>query len=79
MDSDTPRPLSTEEAKARLRSAAQGLGLSALMGRRTWRVLALSLIGGFIVGRLRFSELTRAVVMQRVTPLLLTVLLRNRN
>lgn len=79
MDSDTPRPLSPEEAKARLRAAAQGLGLSALIGRRTWRILAVSLIGGFIVGRLRVSELTRAVVMQRVTPLLLTLLLRNRS
>ena len=62
MDSDAPQPLSTEEAKARLRAAAQGLSLSAWMGRRTWRVLAVSLAGGFIVGRVRISDLTRTLM-----------------
>ena len=64
MDRDSSQPLSPEEAKARLRAAAQGLSLSKWMGRRTWRVLAVALAGGFIVGRVRVSALTQTMVMQ---------------
>lgn len=78
MDRDTPHPLSTEEAKARLRAAAPGLSLGRWIGQRTWRVLTVSLAGGFIVGRLRFPAVTGALLMQRVAPLLLTVLIRRR-
>lgn len=78
MDRDSSQPLSPEEAKARLRAAAQGLSLSKWMGRRTWRVLAVALAGGFIVGRVRVSALTQTMVMQRLAPILLTVLLRNK-
>jgi hypothetical protein len=76
MDRDSSQPISTEEAKARLRAAAQELSLSHWLGRRTWTVLAVALAGGFVVGRLRISVLSRALLMQRVAPLLLAVMLR---
>ena len=76
MDRDSSQPLSTQEAKARLRAAAQELSLSHWLGRRTWTVLALALAGGFVVGRLHISVLSRALLLQRVTPLLLAVMLR---
>ncbi|MEJ2552792.1 MAG: hypothetical protein P8164_05795 [Gammaproteobacteria bacterium] len=78
MDRDTLHPISTEEAKARLRAAAQELSLGRWIGKRTWRVLAVSLAGGFIVGRLRLPAMTGAVLMQRVAPLLLTALFSRR-
>lgn len=78
MDRDTPHQISTEEAKARLRAAAQELSLGRWIGRRSWRVLAVSVAGGFIVGRLRLPAMTGALLMQRMAPLLLTVLLSRR-
>jgi len=74
MDGDAPRPLNTEEAKARLRAAARGLSLGPWVRQHSWRVLGLSLVGGFVVGRIRISALTRTMMMQRIVPLLLTVL-----
>jgi len=76
MDSDSSQPLSTQEAKARLRAAAQELSLSHWLARRTWTVLAVALAGGFVMGRLRISVLSRSMLMQRVAPLLLAVMLR---
>jgi hypothetical protein len=76
MDRDSSQPLSTQEAKARLRAAAQELSLSHWLSQRTWTVLAVALTGGFIVGRLRISVLSRALLLQRVAPLLLAVMLR---
>ena len=78
MDGDAPRPLSTEEAKARLRAAARGLSLGPWVRQHSWRVLGLSLVGGFVVGRMRISALTRTAMMQRIVPLLLTVLVSHR-
>jgi nitrate reductase NapE component len=76
MDRDSSQPLSTEEAKARLRAAARELSLSHWLGRRTWSVLAVAVVGGFAVGRLRISVLSRTMLLQRVAPLLLAVMLR---
>ncbi len=78
MDRDTSHPLTPEEAKARLRAAAQQLSLTTWMSRHTWRALALALAGGFVVGRLRVPVITGTLLMQRIAPLLLTVLLRRR-
>jgi hypothetical protein len=76
MDRDTPRPLSPEEAKARLRAAARELTLSHLIGGHPWRVLAVALAGGFVVGRLRIPAMTGTFLMQRIVPLMFTVWLR---
>lgn len=78
MDRDTHRPLSSEEAKARLRAAAQGVSLHDWMGRRTWRVLAAALAGGFVVGRLRITAMSGTVFLQRIAPLLLAIWLRRK-
>lgn len=78
MDSDTTHPLSPEEAKACLRAAAQQITLVDWMSQHTWRVLALSLAGGIIVGRLRVPIFAGSMMMQRLVPILLTVFLRNR-
>ena len=75
MDRDTSHPLSTAEAKARLRAAAQELTLEHLIGPRTWRVLAVALAGGFVFGRMR---VTAMMVMRQIVPLLLTVWLGMR-
>ena len=77
MDRDTSHPLTPEEAKTRLRAAAQQVSLTNWMSRRTWRVLALALAGGFVVGRLRVPVITGSL-LQRIAPVLLTVLLRRR-
>ena len=74
MDRDTTPPLTPAEAKARLRAAAQQVSLTNWMSRRTWRVLALALAGGFVVGRLRVPAIT-GTLLQRIAPVLLSVLL----
>jgi len=76
MDSNSLNPLSTEEAKARLRAAAADISLSHWIGRRTWSVLAVALVGGFVAGRVPIAGLSRAMLMQRIAPLLWTVWLR---
>ena len=78
MDRDTSLPLTPEEAKARLRAAAQQISLTHWMSRRTWRILALALAGGFVVGRLRVPVITSTLLLQRIVPALLAVLLRRR-
>ena len=73
MDRDTSYPLSTGEAKARLRAVAQELALDHLVGRRVWQILAVALAGGFVFGRLRLTAMSGAMFMRRLVPLLLTV------
>ena len=78
MDRNTPHSLTPDEAKAQLRTAAQQVSLTSLMSHRAWRILAVALAGGFVVGRLRIP-LTTALLMQRIAPALLTVLLWRKN
>ena len=75
MDRDTAQPLTTEEAKARLRAAAQELTVGQLISRRTWTVLAVSVVGGFVAGRIGITTISRALVLQRFVPLALALLL----
>jgi len=67
--------LSIEEAKARLRTAARELTLGRLMGPRTWTILAVSVAGGFIAGRIGIITLSRTLLLQRFMPLALALLL----
>ena len=76
MDSDSSHSLSTEEAKAKLRAASQELSLNHLIGRSTWSVLAVSMIGGFVVGRMRIPAMTGNLLMQRIAPLMIAVWLQ---
>ena len=75
MDRDPARPLSIDEAKARLRTAAQDLTLSHVIGRRTWSVLALSVAGGFVAGRIGIAAIGRTLLMQRYMPVVFAMLL----
>lgn len=76
MDRDSTHSLSTEEAKANLRAASQELSLNHLIGRSTWSVLAVSMVGGFVAGRVRIPAMTGNLLMQRIAPLLIAVWLQ---
>jgi len=52
MAGDPARPLSTEEAKARLREATAEVGLHAWVHHRPWGFMALALGSGYLAGRL---------------------------
>ncbi len=67
--------LTTEEAKARLRAAAQNVTLGTWVGRNKWSLLAAAVAGGFVASRLRLPNLLSSVLIQRSLPLLLSGLL----
>ncbi len=79
MDRDSPQsltaPLSTAEAKARLRLAAQNVTFGALIGKQTWPLMAVAVAGGFVAARLRLPAALGSIVIQRFAPILLSVLL----
>jgi hypothetical protein len=71
MDSDTPGPLTTEQAKARLRAAAERASPSAWMQRHPLHALGVALAGGFIAGRLQTPYAGGLLLAQKlVYPLL---------
>lgn len=78
MDRGATNTLTPEQAKARLREAAQELGVNHWVGQHTWRVLALALVGGYVVGHLRIPALMGTRLVQRVLPVLLTTWLRRK-
>jgi hypothetical protein len=72
MDGNTPRPLTTEEAKARLRAAAEQASPSAWVRRHPLHALTVALLGGLVAGRLRTPHLGGLLLAQKlVAPLLL--------
>ncbi|MDZ4263541.1 MAG: hypothetical protein U1B30_14570 [Pseudomonadota bacterium] len=71
-------PLTTEEAKARLRAAAQNLTLSTWIGKNKWSLLAAAVAGGFVAARLRLPSLLGSVFIGRAVPLLWDILAVNR-
>lgn len=78
MDRDPVRPLTPQEAKARLRAAAQQLS-QATWGTRRWRILGLALAGGFVTGCLRAPAFTsRPWILQKLAPMLLAMFLGRR-
>lgn len=73
-------PLTVEEAKARLRAAAQDVTLGALMGgKRSWWLLGAALMGGFVAGRGQLRKAAGSVLIQRLAPMLLRALFRNES
>lgn len=78
MDRNTSRSLTPEEAKARLRAAAQGTSPKVWISQHKWGILAVALAGGFLAGRTRVPIMARAILMQQLTPLLLTALSQKR-
>jgi hypothetical protein len=79
MDRDTSHPLTPEEAKARLRAAAEQASLANWMNQHKVGVLAAALAGGFIAGRVPVSLLAPAMLARRVVPMLVLSLLQKRN
>jgi hypothetical protein len=52
MAGDSPQPLSTEEAKERLRAATREVGLQAWVHHSPWGFLVIALGSGYLAGRL---------------------------
>jgi len=52
MARDSTQPLTTEEAKARLRAAVHEASLSTWMHHNPWGFIALALGSGYLAGRL---------------------------
>lgn len=69
------RPLTTDEAKARLRAAAQDVTLTSLIGKTSWLLIAAAVAGGFAAARLRLPSLLGSVLIQRAAPMLLSLFL----
>jgi hypothetical protein len=68
----TTRPLTTEEAKARLRAAAEQASLSTWVQRHPLHALGVALVGGFVAGRLRAPVVGSLLLAQKlVAPVLL--------
>lgn len=78
MDRDPAHPLTPEEAKVRLRAAAQQLRVTIWTGRRGWRMLAAALVGGFIAGRSRIPIMASTLLMRRIVPAVFAMLLGKR-
>ena len=62
-------PLTPEEAKARLRAAAQQATPAYWVRQRPWQTLLIALCGGFLAGRLRLSPTLAITLSQRLLPL----------
>jgi hypothetical protein len=78
MDRDTTHPLTPEEAKIRLRAAAERVSLINWMSQHKGGVLAAALASGFIAGRSRTSLMAPAMLVRQVVPMLLLALFRKR-
>ncbi|MEW5756786.1 MAG: hypothetical protein AB1810_10825 [Pseudomonadota bacterium] len=78
MDRNASRPLTPAEAKARLRAVAQEAGLTNWIGRHKWPILAAAMATGFLAGRRPVPVAIGMQLMRRLTPILLTMLLRKR-
>ena len=70
MASETTHPLTTEEAKARLRLAAQRASPVTLVERFPLQSISLALVGGFVVGRQHMQSVGLGLL---ASPLLLRV------
>lgn len=79
MERDPHQSLTVEEAKARLRTAAQNATLGSMISKRTWPLLLLAVAGGFVAARLSLPTLVGSVVVRRAAPLLLGALLGSRH
>lgn len=72
MDHDSTKSLSVEEAKARLRVAAEQASPSAWVQRHPLSALGVALLGGLVAGRLHSnSDADLLLALKLVPPLLL--------
>jgi hypothetical protein len=76
MDRNTSQPLTTEQAKARLRAAAERASPSEWLHRHPWNALALAVAGGFVISRMRLPMAASVLTTQWLGPMLLGVVAR---
>jgi len=70
MAGDSPQPLSTEEAKERLKAVTHQTSLQSWVHDSPWGFLALAIGGGFLAGRL---PVVRASMMLALARTILTL------
>lgn len=66
MDSDTPQPLTIEEAKARLRVAAEKATPTAWLRAHPLRALTVAVVGGFVAARMRLPSIGGFLLAEKV-------------
>lgn len=78
MAGDTLRPLSTEEAKARLRAAAQQASPSSWVRRHPLPAVAVALVAGFAVARANVPRVGSLLLAQKFLAPLIVEAARRR-
>jgi hypothetical protein len=76
MDRDTSQPLTTEQAKDRLRAAAEHASPAEWLHRHPWGTVGLAVVGGFVISRMRLPRATSALTIQWLGPLLMGAAIR---
>jgi hypothetical protein len=69
MGRNTPQPLTTEQAKARLRIAAQHASPATWLQHHPMKAILIALASGFVVSRLRLPANTSAMMTRIFAPL----------
>ena len=70
MGRNTPQPLTTEQAKDRLRLAARHASPNIWFQHHPWEAVAIALASGFVVSRLRIPANASAMMTRVLAPLL---------
>jgi hypothetical protein len=74
MDRVSPsQPLSTEEAKARLRVAAERASPSAYVQQHPLQTVSLALLVGLLAGRTRLPNTTALMLAEQLLPLVMSM------
>ncbi|MEJ2061413.1 MAG: hypothetical protein P8Y64_13155 [Gammaproteobacteria bacterium] len=77
MDRDASQPLTTEQAKARLRAAAEQASPVSWVKRYPLGALSMALVGGFVAARFRLPTVGGLFLAEKlISPLLLGVIKR---
>jgi hypothetical protein len=71
MAGNTSQPLTTEQAKARLREVADRASPSTWLQHHPWNALGLAVAGGFVMSRMRMPMAASVLTTQWLGPLLL--------
>jgi hypothetical protein len=65
------QPISTEEAKARLREAARRASPSGYVQQHPLQTVGLALVAGLLAGRTRLPNTTAMVLAEQLLPLVI--------
>lgn len=77
MDRDTSQPLTTEEAKARLRAAAERASPVAWIKQRPWSSLATAAAMGFVISRMRLPLASGTMLARWFGPMVVGMAVRH--